>query len=566
MLSEHVIDFQVTIFFLIGSVFFFLVYLRNRDLKYYIPGYISAPFGYFIYYLHYYYYFYRLLGNIIMAFGTILFMLGALVEYFSITKNKIRIKKNSLILLIPSIISIIAFQIIIIICLFIGIILIINIYLIQKTPRHLALALFLCSGAFSATCSILNTANITGALELSFLAVIIFTTLFVIFPIIAYIEDLMLKVEKDLIESEEKFRTITEQSFMGIIIVQGGKVLYMNKAVSVITGYPLEEILQWSMKQYIQLIHPEDAKTINERVQKNIEGDVSPFSTNIFRIIDKKGDTKWIADYTARIIIEGKVANIISLMDVTDRVEAEQIILEENKKLIELDQMRQNLLTRISHELKTPLTSIFGVSQYFMGSIISKLDDNMKEFLIISHRGILRLKELIDNLIDASQFNMKKIKLRIENISLNKLIKDCARELSYLISARNLELRLELINEIDYPVDKIRITQTLINLISNSIKNTPAGGKIILKLQENNKFVDIIVEDNGVGLTSSEKEKLFKKFGKIERYGQNLDVDIEGAGLGLFISKEIVELHKGKILVESKGRNQGAKFIIRLYK
>lgn len=74
------------------------------------------------------------------------------------------------------------------------------------------------------------------------------------------------------------------------------------------------------------------------------------------------------------------------------------------------------------------------------------------------------------------------------------------------------------------------------------------------------------MRDNGVGLTQKEKERLFEKFGKIERYGMDLDVDIEGCGLGLYISKEIAELHGGQILVESEGRNKGATFTIRLFK
>ena len=77
-------------------------------------------------------------------------------------------------------------------------------------------------------------------------------------------------------------------------------------------------------------------------------------------------------------------------------------------------------------------------------------------------------------------------------------------------------------------------------------------------------YIDISIRDTGVGLTEEEKPKLFKKFGKIERYGKGLDVDTEGSGLGLYISKKIVELHGGKVWVESEGRNKGSAFIIRL--
>jgi signal transduction histidine kinase len=136
----------------------------------------------------------------------------------------------------------------------------------------------------------------------------------------------------------------------------------------------------------------------------------------------------------------------------------------------------------------------------------------------------------------------------------------------YLISSRQLTLKLNLPDIIYHEVDKLRIRQVIANIISNAIKNTPTGGAIYISANENPEYLDIQIRDMGVGLTHKEKEKLFEKFGKIERYGKGLDVDIEGSGLGLFISKHIVNLHNGEILVESEGRNKGATFTIRLYK
>ena len=110
------------------------------------------------------------------------------------------------------------------------------------------------------------------------------------------------------------------------------------------------------------------------------------------------------------------------------------------------------------------------------------------------------------------------------------------------------------------------MSSNIVNIISNAIKNTPPHGKVFVKLNETIDYLDIIIQDTGVGITKEEEKILFQKFGKIERYGMNLDVDIEGVGLGLYISKEIVELHGGRILVESEGRNKGSIFTIRLNK
>ncbi|KKN38662.1 hypothetical protein LCGC14_0751170 [marine sediment metagenome] len=109
------------------------------------------------------------------------------------------------------------------------------------------------------------------------------------------------------------------------------------------------------------------------------------------------------------------------------------------------------------------------------------------------------------------------------------------------------------------------IKKAILNLLSNAVKNTLPNGNIFIKSIEHHNFIDIIIRDTGVGLTDKEIPILFKKFGKIERYGKGMDVDIEGPGLGLYIANEIVKLHIGEILVKSKGRNKGSTFILRLF-
>ena len=112
--------------------------------------------------------------------------------------------------------------------------------------------------------------------------------------------------------------------------------------------------------------------------------------------------------------------------------------------------------------------------------------------------------------------------------------------------------------------DSVRIGQVMTNLISNSINNTPPGGKIDVELLKKNGYAFINVKDNGIGITKEEMERLFQKFGKIERYGKDLDVYTEGTGLGLYISKEIIQLHDGEIIAASEGRNKGSIFTIKL--
>ncbi|MFW9865658.1 MAG: PAS domain S-box protein [Candidatus Thorarchaeota archaeon] len=373
--------------------------------------------------------------------------------------------------------------------------------------------------------------------------------------------------EEKLKESEEKFRTITEQSFMGIIIIQDGNIKYINEVLPSIMGYNHQEVLKWSSEDFFKLLHPEDLPIAMKRFQRMQMGSMGTQGSYLYRLFTKSREIKWI-DLNSKVIqYQGKNAILVTVADMTAKREAEKLILEENKRLLELNKLRKDLITRISHELRTPLTSIYGVSQILLSeSIIPTLSEEIRAYIEIFHRGTLRLKELVENLLDASRLDTQKLELRRERINLSKLTAGCIEELIYLINSRDLSIHLDQPDVIYYNVDKNRLSQAIINLLSNAIKNTPLGGKICVKIVESNEFIDIVVKDTGVGITHEEKQKLFQKFGKIERYGQNLDVDIEGAGLGLYISKQIVELHKGQILVESDGRNKGSTFIIRLFK
>ncbi len=112
--------------------------------------------------------------------------------------------------------------------------------------------------------------------------------------------------------------------------------------------------------------------------------------------------------------------------------------------------------------------------------------------------------------------------------------------------------------------EKEEIHDVLSNLLTNAIKYTPPMGKIEIKTELKEKFAVISVKDNGIGFVDEQKKKIFKQFGKIERYGQGLDLGIDGTGLGLYISKRIVESHGGKIWMESGGKDQGSSFYFTL--
>jgi two-component system phosphate regulon sensor histidine kinase PhoR len=251
--------------------------------------------------------------------------------------------------------------------------------------------------------------------------------------------------------------------------------------------------------------------------------------------------------------------------DITEQKTADLLIEEEILKLKELDQIRKDLISRVSHELKTPLVSVCGAAELLLDSFIDEFKEDTKELIEMIEKGGKRLKYLVDNLVDITRIEYKKFKLKKDLNDFNQIIRDCTRELMYLIKKRKLNLEFDLMDGLFLKIDKVRIEQVILNLLSNAIKNTPPTGKIIVKSLNKNDSVELSIRDTGIGLTKEEMDKLFIRFGKIERYGDGLEyIDIQGTGLGLYISKEIIDLHEGQIWVESEGKDKGSTFTIKL--
>lgn len=372
--------------------------------------------------------------------------------------------------------------------------------------------------------------------------------------------------EKILKGSDEIFRTIAEQSFMGIIIIQDNQIKYINDALLKMFEYSTQEIVSWSKNDILKLIHPEDLPIVRNQREQRRSGNktIKPYSS--YRVITKSGIEKWIDQFSRDILYKGNEAELATVMDISEKKEAERLIIEENKKLLELCQARRDLVLRVSHELKIPLSSIYAASQFLLGEYKEQLGEHPLRFIEMIYKGGQKLKRLIENLLDISEVESGKLKLDLQNEDLVELIKDCIIDIEFQANNRKVSVHFDHQNSIFLEINKLRIEQVIVNLLSNSIKFTPPGGDVYIELTEREKSIEILIRDTGIGLTKKEQKMIFQKFGKIERMGKNLDLESEGTGLGLYISKEIVELHKGMILVDSKGRSKGSTFRIKLPK
>jgi signal transduction histidine kinase len=210
--------------------------------------------------------------------------------------------------------------------------------------------------------------------------------------------------------------------------------------------------------------------------------------------------------------------------------------------------------------LKTPLVSIKGFSNLLTEMYKDKLTDDIIKLIEEIKSGVSRLESLIGDILKTAELESENVSFNKSYENLASIIRETVKELEGFIQDRNHEITINLPEELNALVERKNIKEVVGNLLTNAIKYTPPGGQIKVKSQKSEENIKILIQDTGIGLTEEEQSQLFKQFGKIEKYGQGWDIHSEGTGLGLFISKKIIDLHGGSIGVESEGMNKGSTF------
>ena len=367
-----------------------------------------------------------------------------------------------------------------------------------------------------------------------------------------------IKIEQQLKESEEKYRNFV-QNIQGIAF-QGSKdfsITFIDGAVEEITGYTSEDFETGRMK-WNQIIYPDDALTIGKKVEL-FHSTSAETEILEYRIMHKNGEIRWVLNPIRKIYDKIKKMEDFQgiVVDITQRKKAEI-------ELKDLNKMKSEFLRRASHELKTPLISIKGFSDLILDLYIDQLDPVIISKLREINDGCERLQNIINNLLETSRLKSPQLKPKLQKENLSFLIKFCVNELESLADIRNQSIKLDIQDDLYAYIEKEEIHDVLSNLLTNAIKYTPPTGKIEITSELKEDLLVISIKDNGIGFTNEQKKKIFQQFGKIERYGQGLDLGIDGTGLGLFISKKIVESHGGEIWMESEGKSKGSVFYFTL--
>jgi PAS domain S-box-containing protein len=370
-------------------------------------------------------------------------------------------------------------------------------------------------------------------------------------------------LEEKLKESEKKYRNLYDYTPYSVVLIDTkGVVVDLNPKAEEMFGFTPKEIIGHKFMD-LSVIHPEYLSKILLLFKRFIKGE------EVHRIdvkVQKKdGSVFWTNLQASLMKINDETFVQAIFTDITQKKEAEFLIKKEVEKLKELDRIRKNLISRVSHELKTPLVSVSGGCELLLTIYGGKLDKDELEIVELIQKGGKRLKYLVDNLIDISRIEYEKFKLTKESTDLSGIIREISNELMYSIRERNIVLNLAVPDSFFIDLDKVRIEQVIMNLLSNAIKNTPPKGEIQINLKKKENSAELSIKDTGIGISQEEMNMLFTRFGKLERYGEGFEyIDIQGTGLGLYISKEIVDSHNGEIRAESAGRNKGSTFIVKL--
>jgi len=272
----------------------------------------------------------------------------------------------------------------------------------------------------------------------------------------------------------------------------------------------------------------------------------------------KDGSLVWVNIDSSLVKLGEKAFLLVMVHNISDTKELEI-------KLMQLNEMRKEFIDRASHELKTPITTVYGAYQLLDLLHKDKFNPEQLELLEMASIGTKRIKKLVDDLLDISLLESKTFKVNKSRSDLSSIIINCVKEMKYFSNKRNHEIDIDILPELSMNIDESRIELVFTNLISNAIKYTPSNGKIQIKMQSDGKCAQVKISDSGVGLSSKEIKDLFKKFSTIESpLKKDLDMDLGSTGLGLFLSKEIIKLHGGEIWAESEGKGKGSTFIVKI--
>jgi len=362
--------------------------------------------------------------------------------------------------------------------------------------------------------------------------------------IIAILNDVTEKVEArmKIEESQQKFRLLADSMAQHIWTADTeGNLNYYNQSVFNYSGLTLEEINKDGL---IQIVHPDDRVGHLKSWMNSVKTGKDFLFEHRFRRHD--GEYRW------------QLSRAVPQFDGNGNIQMWVGTSTDIHDIKKNEQLKDDFIKMASHELKTPVTTIRGYVQLLMEMYKNGNDAMLTNSLSSVDKHISKLTKLITDLLDVTKIETGSLHLAKENFKINKLIEEIIKDIQITTSTHKIIFDPD--TDALVFADRDRISQVLINLLINSIKYSPHAKEVIIKTRLTKEEIVVSIQDFGIGIDVDDHDKIFERFYRVQ--GKN-EKTYPGFGIGLFIVKEIISNHQGKIWVESK-KNEGSVFYFSL--
>lgn len=361
-------------------------------------------------------------------------------------------------------------------------------------------------------------------------------------------------VTGQLRESEERFRTLSDATFEGIAIHEHGRVAECNATFARLFGYDRDEVVGRTLFDFIA---PESHEAVAEHARLS--------STRPYEAVGvrKDGGTLDVEVVDREFPYQGRMARVAAVRNVTEEKRADREARRRaelqaiNDRLREMDRLRTQFINNAAHELGTPLTPIKIQAHILKAGSLGPLTDRQSHALNILQRNIDHLGLLVRDVLDASRIQGGRLTVAPRDVDLAEVVAPAVESFVEAARQQDVELTFEAERPLPVHADTSRITQVVFNLVHNALKFTPKGGHIRVRARRVGDRARIEVADDGAGIAPEDIAKLFQPFSQV--HDRTL-TSRSGTGLGLFVSRGIIEQHGGAIACESEGHGKGTTF------
>lgn len=270
------------------------------------------------------------------------------------------------------------------------------------------------------------------------------------------------------------------------------------------------------------------------------------------------------AKILAYVIKDVELSNVFKLQlkalkdGIVEKNNAYKMIKEQNEKILESEKIKMEFLANVSHELRTPLNAILGFSEILSTGVHGDLNDKQQEFVSDIRVSGLHLLGMVNEILDMSKIESNTVKLVCTEFFITRALTEVVNILKPLAKQKNVRLIIDYEEDFEVFADYQKLQQILYNLVSNAIKYSPSNDEVVITAEKAKKEFVLKVHDNGIGIDEKYHGKIFAKFVQLDSAYTKKE---SSTGLGLTITKELAELHGGKVSVVSEVNN-GSTFIV----